>query len=322
MSSSDLYIGLDAGGSKTELLARLSTKHASKGSEIRLRGPGANPKRTGREEAAGTLADLIRQAMARRPEARLHSVCAGVAGADSGERRRKLAASLRQALGEVASGAHVHLVHDARIALEAAFGSASGIIVIAGTGSAVFARTEDGALDRAGGWGYILGDEGSGYALGRAGLRAVARARDGGSPTLLQSLLSDEYNMENRAAFIRSVYDAEQPLQDVARTVLQAAEEGDAVAARILDEQTRALAQQVAWLAERDAPIAPQVALFGGLTNDAGYVETLCRAVHGHLPAWSVQPASAPPVAGALHLALRQGSPAELAEACAPGVNA
>ena len=305
---SSLHIGLDAGGSSTELLARASTGSlSSPKEETRLQGDGANPERSGHAEAVGTLAELVGEAVRRHPATQLRSVCAGVAGAGSGERRQALAGRLRRALGEVAPRARVRLVHDARIALEAAFGNASGTIIIAGTGSAVFARTEAGTLERAGGWGYILGDEGSGYALGRAGLRAVARALDGGPATRLQALLSNTYGANSRAALVGNVYEAELPLQEAAQAVLEAAAEGDAVAARILDEQTDALARQVAWLAEREATIAPQVVLFGGLTKNAHYVETLGRAVRGALSAnCSVQPASCPPVAGALRLALRE----------------
>ena len=307
---------MDAGGSNTELLLRtLSVEASSEADEIHLQGPGANPKRIGMEKSARVLADLVHQALRRRPGVKLQSVCAGVAGADSEVRRKTLTTFLCQALGEGASSAHTHIVHDARIALEAAFGRESGIIVITGTGSAVFGRTEEGELGRTGGWGYILGDEGSGYALGRAGLRAVARAMDGGPPTLLQTLLPEKYGAESRASLIRAVYDAEPPLGGAAQTVLQAADEGDAVAARILEEQTSALARQVSWLADRDALIAPRVALFGGLTNGAGYVEALRRAVHGYLPDWSVQVASSPPVRGALHLALRRDAPEGSAEA-------
>ena len=311
MSFSNLHIGLDAGGSNTELLARLSSEE----DELHLCGPGANPKRTGMDEAAHVLADLVRQALGQYPGARLTSVCAGVAGAGSEARQQKLAARLRCELGEDATEANLCLVHDARIALEAAFGNESGVIVIAGTGSAVFARTETGKHMRTGGWGYILGDEGSGYALGRAGLRAVARALDGGQSTLLQTLLPDEYGAESRTAFIRGVYDAEESLEDVAVLALEAAEAGDAVATRLLDEQTTLLARQVSWLAEHStseqaASLAPRVALFGGLTNNATYVAALRRALHEHLPDWSVQPAPDAPVTGALRLALRQAGEA------------
>ena len=308
MSDSHLCIGIDAGGSKTELLARAVSEDGKSSDEVHLWGPGANPKRIGVEEAVRCLADLVRQALRRHAPVRCVSLCAGVAGAGSDENQQDLAARLRRALGDALSDeapGSVRVVHDAVIALEAGLGADSGVVVIAGTGSVVFARAKDGAVRRVGGWGYLVGDEGSGYALGRAAFRAVAHALDGGPPTRLRALLAERHGLATREAILDSVYYAKQPVQDVATLILEAAAAEDAVAARILEEQTTLLADQVALLASLGSDTEPRIALFGGLMNEALYVEALRGALQRCLPGWSVQRPLHAPVAGALRLACR-----------------
>lgn len=313
LASSSLYIGLDAGGSTTELLGRLvpdangdQGANGNPAADLRLQGPGTNPNRVGTEEAARRLAALVRQALQHHPAARLASVYAGIAGAGSDEEQHNLALRLRRALGGDAP-ASVHVVHDALIALEAAFGAGSGLIAIAGTGSVVFARATDGSVRRSGGWGYAIGDEGSGYALGCAALRAIAHTFDGGPPTRLRALLAEEHGLATREAIIQRVYHTKWPLQEAAGLVLRAAAAGDAVAQRIIEEQTTALARQVAWLAEQEPPVEPRLALIGGLTNEAVYVEALHAALHRALPEWTIHSTPDAPVTGALRLALRNG---------------
>ncbi len=295
-----LHVGLDAGGTTTRLLARAPGAR----DDLALQGLGANPSRVGMEEAAQRLGALLREALRRRPEARLAAVCAGVAGAGSEAHRQALETYLAELL-DAEAPEHLHVVHDAAIALEAAFGEGSGVVVIAGTGPVVFARSRAGAVRRAGGWGYLLGDEGSGFALGRAGLQAVAHALDGGPPTHLRALFAGRHELAAREAILHRLYQTDWPLQDAAALVLGGAAAGDAIARRLLDEQTTALARQAAWLAQQGAATEPRIALFGGLTGHETYVRALRRALRQKLPDWPAAPASKAPVEGALHLALR-----------------
>ncbi len=78
--------------------------------------------------------------------------------------------------------ATVDVIEDAALLLAAGTPDGWGVAVVAGTGSMAFARAADGRTARAGGWGPLLGDEGSGYAIALAGLRAAARAADGRAP--------------------------------------------------------------------------------------------------------------------------------------------
>ncbi len=302
MFTSSVYIGLDVGGSKTELLACTSNGTAER---LRLWGPGANVQRLGVETTAGILADLIHQALGRYPDGQLSTVCAGIAGAGQAADQEALSKRLLDVLDVPHPPPRIRIVHDAQIALEAAFEEGSGVVVIVGTGSVVFARTRNGALDRTGGWGYLLGDEGSGFALGQSGLRAVARAIDGGPETLLRSWVAEHHGLDGRDRLIHEVYQHNWPVQDIAPLVIRAAAAGDAVARGIVDEQTRLLARQVEWLTARCDNLEPRVALLGGLVQEAYYAQVLRRTLRERLADWSIQTMRRRPVVGALRLACR-----------------
>ena len=299
VSAKHFVVGLDAGGSNTLLLAECD------GCPTRIdrQGPGANPHRTGVEQSAGILATLVREALQPHGPVDRLSVCAGVAGAGRSEEQEALATHLRRVLADDAGAVHVEVVHDACIALEAAFGSGSGLAVIAGTGSVVFGRARDGTTHRTGGWGYVLGDPGSGYAVGRAGLRAVAAAFDGGADTSLRARVDERWGIGGREVLIRRVHRDEFALQDVAPLVMEAAANGDAVAADILTSQADALMEQLEWLLDGTDDIAPRIALLGGMLRNGHYAEVLRRTLRTRVPGWSAEVLRHEPVVGALRRA-------------------
>jgi len=257
------------------------------------------------EESAQVLSALVKEVTASRgPIGRL-AVCAGVAGAGRPDAQRALADRLRRELADEAGAVVVEVVHDACIALDAAFGSESGLVIIAGTGSVVLARTRAGTTRRAGGWGHLLGDPGSGYAVGRAGLRAVAAAFDGGADTALRARVAEAYGVDDRAALLRGVYQEEWALQDVAPLVIEAAADGDAVATDILTSQVADLLRQIEWLLDETNDVAPQVALVGGMIRNAHYAALLRRALADRVPEGGVTVLQEEPVVGALRRARR-----------------
>lgn len=201
--------------------------------------------------------------------------------ASAGEGRRKFQAAIRESVREASAAAGVRdpvfasaclglsggpddkealsreliraerylITHDAHIALAGATGGKPGIIVIAGTGSIAFGRNADGATARAGGWGYIFGDEGSAFDLIRQAMRAVLRNEEGwGPPTGLRATLLGASGARDGNQLLHWLYTDEYPRDRVAgwaRLVDQAARSGDAVAGEIV----RAAAQAVATLA-------------------------------------------------------------------------
>lgn len=291
-----LAIGLDVGGTKTAALA------AANGTSRRFSGDGVHALRDGLEAVADTVADLVAQARSAFDGAAVAGVAVGVAGAGRSEEQHALAEALRQRLG----GARVAVTHDADVAYQAAWGDESGALLLVGTGSFVLARTEGGDALRAGGWGALLGDDGSGTALGRIALRAVLAALDGGPPTALVDRADLDFGLATTDDVIRAVYTERRPLASFAPLLLTAAADGDWAASSALDRETNVLAQQVGWLATRAAGgVRERLAIAGGLVNEDVYRASLTAALERHLPGWSVAPCEAEPVEGALALAQR-----------------
>lgn len=302
MPSPCLVVGLDAGASKTLLLAQRPGSRAS----FEHRGPGANPNRIGRTEAINVLVRLIETALREASGVEHVSVCAGVAGAGRPEEQQALTDALREALrSSTLSSVRVEVVHDAQIAVDAAYEDKSGVIVITGTGSVVLGRTTEDELLRAGGWGHVLGDAGSGHALGRAGLRAVAEAFDGGTDTLLQARVREQCNIDNRDALLQTVYQDAFDVQAVAPLVIEAAADGDAVATDLLDIQVGRLTDQVGWLLSRSEAMVPRITLLGGLLKNDLYEQCLRRHLRDRFPDWAVKVLQEEPVVGALRRARR-----------------
>ncbi|MBK5293520.1 MAG: ATPase [Acidobacteriia bacterium] len=147
---------------------------------------------------------------------------------------------------ELFSFDHLLVTHDALIALSGATAGQPGIITIAGTGSIAFGRNGAGATARAGGWGYVFGDEGGGFDLTRQALRAVLRAEEGwGEPTLLRVKLLEATGASDGNDLLHRFYTIDYPRPRIAalsRLVEEAAEEGDIVAGNLLHSAGRQLA--------------------------------------------------------------------------------
>jgi len=292
-----LYIGLDAGGSKTDVVARAGDR------SCHHTGSGVNLQRDDMQRSTTVLTQLISETLGMLKHDGTGSICLGVAGAGRPEDRSDLADHLREQLGARLDSYLLTVEHDARVALESAFERESGVVAIVGTGSIILARTEAGALERAGGWGARIGDDGSGTAIGTAGLCAVADVFDGGPPTTLCDHLAEPFGIDAPEALIRAVYADDWNVQALAPLVVAAAEAGDWASTRILKTQANALALRTAWLVTQADDIAPRLALMGGLAGEPYYRTCLEEAIQRHLPGWHVIYASRRPVHGALALA-------------------
>jgi len=169
-------IGVDGGGSKT--VALLSD------SDGRLLGLGtggpSNYHVTGMQAAGAALTQSVRAAFANAglEPCSPRAICLGLSGVD----RPADQAEIQAWLDAEMPGTQAVIVNDAELVLAAGTPAGWGVALICGTGSIAYGRTQEGRTARAGGWGYLLGDEGSGYAIGLAALRAVVRASDGRAP--------------------------------------------------------------------------------------------------------------------------------------------
>ena len=163
-----MVLGLDIGGSSSR--ARL----ADAGRIVaEATGPGANVAALSPRIVERRLSELLAGMGPIQPVA----CCAGSAGAEVPAGRSRLQRLLERLL----PGCRVSVVHDARLVLAAA-GFDSGIALIAGTGSVAYGRRPDGREARAGGWGWMLGDDGSAAWLAREAAREVMRRIDAGEP--------------------------------------------------------------------------------------------------------------------------------------------
>jgi len=208
------------------------------------------------------------------------------------------------------------VTNDAALLLAAGTPAGWGLALIAGTGSFAYARDAAGATARAGGWGYLRGDAGSGYDLALAGLQAVTRAADGhGPPTNLSARLLQHLGLTAPSELIRKVYGEgmdRSALAALAPLVLDAAAAGDQVAHAIATRAASGLGETAAAAARRlwgAQPTIP-VALAGGLLASSPWY---AQQVLESLRACDVTPNQAAlvpePAAGALKLALGKKAP-------------
>jgi N-acetylglucosamine kinase-like BadF-type ATPase len=149
-------------------------------------------------------------------------------------------------LPQIVPADRTFVTHDAAIALAGATAGQPGIVVIAGSGSIAFGRNVEGCTARAGGWGYLFGDEGSAFWIAREAMRAALRWEEGwGVPTSLRARLLDATGARNLNDLLHRCYTPEfaRPrVADLARMVHHAAEQGDLKALEILDAAARELA--------------------------------------------------------------------------------
>ncbi|BCS35400.1 ATPase [Luteitalea sp. TBR-22] len=203
----------------------------------------------------------------------------------------------------------VRVEHDAPAALAGGTLGDPGIIVIAGTGSVVYGEDAEGRSARAGGWGYVFGDEGSGFGLAREGIRAGLEALDGVGPqTALVPVLTRRFALADLRLLPMVMYNGHVSRDGVAaaaRDVLDTWQAGDGVAGRVVASGIEALASRVRSIAERLALVAPRVCLSGGVFRSGAYAEAFRVAVVSQLPGATVEPASLSPAEGAALLALR-----------------
>ena len=196
----DLVIGIDGGGSTTVALIADATEVIGRAEA----GP-SNMQAVGVTRALKAIEDAIAAAFAAagRPPAKVRVAVLGLAGADRPQ-EQDLVRTWAERFG---LATQVQVVNDAQLLLAAGTPEGWGIALVAGTGSIAFGRTRDGKIGRAGGWGYLLGDEGSAYALVINALQEVAHAADGrGQPTILTERLIYAVGGQRPMDLIPAVY--------------------------------------------------------------------------------------------------------------------
>lgn len=211
---------------------------------------------------------------------------------------------------ELIRSAKFKITHDAEIALSGATAGEPGIIIIAGTGSIAFGRNEQGKSARAGGWGYIFGDEGGAFDLTRRAIRAALQCEEGwGNETSLRGMLLEATGAANANELLHRFYTSEYPrtlIASFAPLVSQAAEEGDAVARGIVTDAAAKLTWFVAGVYRGLFTLGQNVAVayIGGVFKSRRLLVEFETQVQAAIPC-STQAPRFNPAAGAVLEALR-----------------
>ena len=300
-----LFIGIDGGGTRTTAVigdagGRELARTTGAAGLVDPRWPLA---------AVETIIRLVRELLLQvGSPPPVEALCAGLAGTGVPESRE----AVRHALRASGVARRIVLCSDGEIALEGALPDRAGILLVSGTGSIAWGRGVDGRVQRCGGWGSILGDEGSGYALGRAGLMAALRAHDGRGPStaLLPAMLSS-LGLEDPERLRGWAGRAEKgEIAARAVDVIRLAEEGEPVAVELVREGATALAEHARALLERLGPWRDPVpvVLHGGLGDQPIFAAAVEAALTGSRVPVRFQSPASDPVAGALRIARTSAS--------------
>ncbi len=275
-----IFVGVDGGATwiRVFLVDRLGAELAA------VQGPtgatGVRPASSHRPAAdavATRIEELVRRAANQGGCADAlpaRGLLAGFSGAGSPEYR----SALHEALCGTDLAAEVRVTTDINVAYMDAFATQPGMLLISGTGSILVARNEAGSELRVGGWGPLLGDEGSGYWIGMAAIRAVMKALDGRGPTtgLGEDLVQAAGVAGPRGLPAWCEASARWQISALAPRVLEQAEDGDEVADEIRRAALRALLEHLEagrTHLEMTSPAfqrTPAVALAGGLLEPGG----------------------------------------------------
>jgi N-acetylglucosamine kinase len=303
-------LGIDVGGTKTVCLLG-----DERGDAIAsAKGPGANLQAVGELGLEKVLHRVMEETLAGETAAP-GAICLGIAGVD----RPEDAAVVRGVMARIGFKARILVVNDALVALRAAVPEGAGIVIVAGTGSIAYGCDRDGWAARAGGWGYVLGDEGSGYWMGRLAVRAIVREADGrGTPTTLTRRVLAHFGVDRPEDLLYTVYREDfEPavLARVAAHVQEARDEGDVVAGTILARAAGELAAAAASVTARLGMAADEFTfvLSGGMFKAVPWLrDEVTRLLPTLAPRSRVVHLQTEPALGAVRLALAElrGGPA------------
>lgn len=297
------YLGLDGGGTKTDLALGDGSRLLA-----RAESPTIKIRKVGKEQAYANLKRGIEQACtaANISPRDLSRTCIGIAGAGIGEVHEWTTEALRELVG-----GEVIVVGDSVVAHRAAFGRGAGVLVIAGTGSICFGKTESGEEARAGGWGSAVSDEGSGYWIGRTAVAECLRAIDSQRPTGLLEAIKTMWHITTLEEVVSTANLNPPPdFSALLPVVVLAAEGGDALAAEILNRAGAELATLAKFVMRRLWPgnAAIRIAVAGGVFKHASMVRVVfANSLRAERPSASVNMHAVEPVLGALEIAA-QGS--------------
>jgi len=297
---SDYYLGIDGGGTSTRALLA--------NNEGRVCGIGtagsSNYHHAGVDGTARALVEVIDTALnqANVDRNQLTSIFLGMAGVVNRSDHEAIERAI-EPLG-LTPKTKVGIGHDIRIALTGGLAGASGIALIAGTGSSCYGRNESGHAVQCGGWGALVDDVGSAYWMGVEALKAAVRQADGRlPPSNLRETIFRAIEIDDIRDFLARVHGTGMKRDEIATlapVVMDLVRAGDATAAGILAAGTEGLAEMVQTAADRLGLHEPPVVVSGGLwSSGEPFQSHLCEAIRRRVPKAAMQTATLTPVQGA-----------------------
>jgi len=306
MGRKQLVLGVDGGGTKS-----IGLIADEDGNILARREVGAtNPNVVGFDTSAKHIVDLILSVCedVRCNPDEVRSIVLGLAGAGAESDRNRLLDEVHTLFaGLVEKKLPITIETDARVALEGAFNGGHGVVVIAGTGSIVIGKTQRGEVVTVGGWGRIVGDEGSGYYIGREALAAIALHMDKrGEATRVKDVVARTFGWETREQLIAAVYHENFDIASLAPVIFEAAAAYDVVSQRILQKAATLLADQASVIVKQMGILRKVGMVMCGslIDHETVYANVLHMKILKVLPQVDIRPAVHSPAHGAVLLAL------------------
>jgi len=297
------FLGIETGGSKSTGVLTDTV-----GSEVRVHnGPPGNISVLGQKAWTKILKGILDELLSARELKAVQSATLGVAGAGRAAEKQALRDSAK-ALGLK----EVCVMTDAELFHYSVHGDESGMVLIAGTGSVCLAREKGGVYRQFGGWGYLLGDEGSGYALGRAAIRvALAESAESRGHCALTQAVFNHYGVSTPSDLVTAVFSSANPQKMIAssaRLVCDYALQDDATALECIHRTAESLQRlcvaATTALSKSGKPF--RIGFGGGLLHDNSPVKQALE----HLLSTDYRPVATsrlPAVAGVMRALLESG---------------
>ena len=308
----DYILGVDGGGTRTIVqVADLSGEVVaeSESGSSNYKSVGIKIAKENINKAVFKVIDLLNNSK----EFTFKNACFGLSGNDSCEDRdiyHKIIFDSK--IKDYLNPASTIICNDTRIGLAAGSNSKNGIMIICGTGSNCYGINEEGKEAKVNGWDYILGDEGSGYAVGIKALRALMKAYDGrGESTLLFKTILEDLHIKNVSELIRWAYIdsfSKDKIAAIAKTVCRTAEMGDRISIKILEEEATEAVNSVTVVANKlnMADKKFDLVFVGNLFKCEKYFKSvLMKKLKSKFTQINFMPLTEKPVEGAIKLALR-----------------
>jgi len=291
-----LFIGIDGGGSNTKLLLTDINLNLL---EESIGGP-SNFLKIGLDSASRNVYELAIPFIHKYKESRFYIVI-GTAGAGRKNDAEEFEFNLKKYFNQ---NTKIKVVSDAEITLKGAFKNEDGAILIAGTGSILYYKSGEG-VNRVGGFGRLIGDEGSGYSIGRKGLNTLAKILDGRlHSSILMNLAEEKFGINSQELLITKVYKESFNIASFSEVVIEAANQGDNYSLDIIKEEAEELFIHITTLIRKENLKELNLVLTGGLlSNDNIFKSTLINKINKELPQVEVVNPKHPPEYGAVLIA-------------------